>query len=84
MPILSSLLALAVQAAAPAAAQPVPQPPTLAEPDKPVCRREQALGSFLAKRVCHSKREWAVIDRANNRDAETALSQRRPGMPQRQ
>lgn len=79
MTIFSSLLALAVQAAPAAATAP---PPPAAE--KPVCRREQALGSFLAKRVCHSRREWAAIDQANNRDAETALSQRRPGMPGRQ
>jgi hypothetical protein len=73
--ILPTLLALAVQGAAPAAAA--------AAAEKPVCRREQALGSFLAKRTCHSRAEWSVIDRANQRDAETALSQRRPGMPKR-
>lgn len=73
--ILPTLLALAAQAAAPAPAAPAPE--------KPVCRREQALGSFLAKRTCHSRAEWSVIDRANQRDAETALSQRRPGMPSR-
>lgn len=82
MTILSTLIALA---AAQAAASPAPaQFPAQAPDAKLVCRREQALGSFLAKRVCHSRREWAVIDRSNSRDAETALSQRRPGMPQRQ
>jgi len=78
MPILFSLLAIAVQAGAPASE---PQEPAT---EKPVCRREQAVGSFLAKRVCHSKREWVAIDRSNGLDAEAALSQRRPGMPQRQ
>jgi len=30
--------------------------------DKPVCRREEETGSVVAKRVCHTKAEWAAMD----------------------
>lgn len=40
--------------------------------EKPVCRREIPIGSIMPTRTCHSKAEWAAIDRANSDAAETA------------
>jgi hypothetical protein len=30
--------------------------------EKLVCRREEETGSVVAKRVCHTKAEWAAMD----------------------
>jgi len=51
------------------------------DPDKKICRREQSLGSFVPKMVCHTRKEWGVIDGSNTSDAEAALAKRRVGMP---
>jgi len=48
-----------------------------------VCRSEQTLGSFLAKRVCRTARQWAEIDAGNSEAAEGALARRRSGVPGR-
>jgi hypothetical protein len=58
-------------------------PSATPDPDKKVCRREQALGSFLSKSVCHTRREWATIDNENGVNAENALARRRTGVPGR-
>lgn len=69
------LLALAMMTA-PAAqttqATAVPPPATPPAKEKPICRREIPVGSIMPVRTCHSKAEWAMIDRANNDAAETA------------
>ena len=58
-------------------------PAAVPDPDKKLCRREQALGSFLSKSVCHTRREWATIDGQNGANAENALARRRTGVPGR-
>lgn len=63
--------------ATPAAAQ--QEAPATSKPaaEKKVCRPIQTTGSMMAKRVCHSKAEWASIDATNGQNADRALSQRR-------
>jgi len=73
--LLLGLIATASQAAQPA---PAPSPPAA---DKPICRREVPTGSNFARRVCHTKAEWASIDGANQRGAESALQNRRANSP---
>jgi len=81
--LMLALLATAI-AAGPAAAQATaPKPDAVPDPDKKICRRDQALGSFLPKRVCHTRAEWATLDRSNAAAADSALSNRRLGMPRR-
>lgn len=40
--------------------------------EKPVCRRDVALGTILPKRICRSRAQRAAIDRANAQAAEDA------------
>lgn len=35
--------------------------------EKPVCRRVEETGSVVAKRVCHTKAEWAAMDDETDR-----------------
>lgn len=77
--LLLGLIATASQAGQPAPAPaPAPSPPAA---DKPICRREVPTGSNFARRVCHTKAQWASIDGANQRGAESALENRRANSP---
>jgi hypothetical protein len=62
---LFALLALATPAVAQDAA---PQQPT-APVEKKICRAGQSTGTIIpAKRICHTKSEWAAIDGVNGRE----------------
>ncbi len=63
--LVASLLTTAAMAA-----DDTPKPPADAAAEKKVCRREEATGSIMGKRVCHTKSEWAAIDVANARAME--------------
>jgi len=52
--------------------------PTKPEKERKICRRIDATGSIVPKRVCHTEGEWAVIDAQNEKGAGEAFSQMRP------
>jgi len=83
--VLVATMTLATMSAPAQAADVPPSAPTPVVPssDKKVCRSEQTLGSFLAKRVCRTARQWAEIDAGNSEAAEGALARRRSGVPGR-
>lgn len=64
-----SALLLAVQTA-PAPAQPAAAAVPAPAQEKKTCRRDESLGTIIAKRVCHTQAEWAAIDQQNARNAE--------------
>jgi hypothetical protein len=59
--------------AAPVLAQDAPAPAP-AKPAKPkrICRVDPTLGSVVPRYVCHSKEEWAALDKATQDAAEGA------------
>jgi hypothetical protein len=69
----SSLVVLAgLGLAVPALAQDTSAP--AAKPAKPkrICRVDPTLGSVVPRYVCHSKEEWAVIDKASQEASDNA------------
>ena len=63
------LLALSLQAAAPAASGPAPAAaPAASDDDKTVCRREQTTGSRMFTNTCLTKREWRQRDQQNQNE----------------
>ncbi|MDV3456240.1 hypothetical protein RZN05_04535 [Sphingomonas sp. HF-S4] len=52
------------QDAAPSPAEPKPAK------EKMICRSQVATGSFMTKRVCHTKAEWARINGANEQHTD--------------
>jgi hypothetical protein len=74
--LFAALVAVPLQAA------PGPAPsPSPATADRPICRREVPTGSNFAKKVCHTRADWAAIDDANARNAGSALDNRRSNRP---
>ena len=55
-----------------ATATQTPDPARTPAADKPICRRELPIGSYLPVRTCHTKAQWAQIDEANGRAASDA------------
>lgn len=47
--------------------------------DKKICRNMMPTGSRLPKRECHTKSDWASIDRQNGDENLLARSQRQNG-----
>ena len=76
---MSHFLAFAMTAAAVAPAYAAKEPTSPVDPDKKICRKQETTGSIMTKRICHTKAEWAQIDKVNGQDAERALSKRRTG-----
>ena len=69
------LIGLTMQAAT---AAPAAKP--LANPNKRICRADTDTGSLMAKRICHTRAEWAAMDsedgryRNNFRDRATNMA----------
>jgi len=64
--------ALAAFLASPlAAADSDQQPP---KKERRICRESEPTGSRLTKRVCHTKSEWAEIDKANQENADREVN----------
>jgi hypothetical protein len=62
--------ALGCLVATTAMAQDAPASPEQ-KPEKKICRRQQVTGSYLGtKPICHTKAEWAEIDKQNESDTE--------------
>lgn len=59
-------------------APPAPQAKA-ADAEKTFCRRETETGSRFTKKVCHTKAEWAQIDRDNSGAATDAMRRNRTG-----
>lgn len=72
MRFISSLALLA--GAALSLSQPVLAQDAPAKPAKPkrICRVDPSLGSVMPRYICHSKEEWAVIDKANQEASDNA------------
>ena len=68
---------LAAQAATPApAAQPTPAPA-----ERKICRSESVTGSIMpARRVCHTRAEWAAFDAASGRGVDAFRDRPRNGL----
>ncbi|WP_241126897.1 hypothetical protein [Novosphingobium terrae] len=47
---------------------------------KKICRADTSLGSVMPRYVCHSKEEWASIDKANQSAADGALNGAGPSL----
>jgi hypothetical protein len=81
------LLPLAVLAGAslavPALAEDAPAAATssakAAKPKK-VCRADASLGSVMPRYICHSKEEWAAIDKATQSATDGALNGAGPSL----
>ncbi|HMI21176.1 MAG TPA: hypothetical protein VK533_16710 [Sphingomonas sp.] len=74
------LIVLAVACAVPGALFAQTTTPAAAEnpaKEKKICRREEATGSIMGTRVCHTKDEWVQIDAANQKAAEQFSNARR-------
>jgi len=50
-----------------------------AEPvkEKKICRSQPKTGSFIAKRICHTRAEWKAIEDAQSRVSEQAIDKLR-------
>jgi len=77
------LIVLAIACAVPSAllAQDAAPAPAAAKPEKPkkICRSEETTGSIMLTRVCHTKDEWAAIDKANQDASDQFNAARRGG-----
>ena len=47
------------------------------DPNKKVCRSQEAVGTLFAKRVCNTAAEWAKIDERDRNDARDFDDNRR-------
>jgi hypothetical protein len=67
-----AMVACALVSATPAMAQTAPtQVAAVPTPEKKICRTLETTGSIMpGKKTCHTKREWAYIDGANEMSAE--------------
>ena len=74
--LLALSFGLASVLTAPAIAEDQPAKPAK---EKMVCRSEEATGSIMRKRTCHTKAEWAVIDKENEAASKNALDRRNDG-----
>ncbi len=72
--VVLAITAVAVPAVAQEAVTPQAQPA-----EKKVCRREVAVGSIMAKAVCHTKAEWQAIREANDTAVERSDLKNRGG-----
>ncbi|MDE1915979.1 MAG: hypothetical protein KGJ57_07945 [Sphingomonadales bacterium] len=61
----------ALSFAQPALAEDAPAKPVKA---KRICRVDPSLGSVMPRYVCHSKEEWAEIDKASAAASDNALN----------
>ncbi len=79
--ILTMITALAMQAApAPAPASTVAAPVT--DSEKKLCRSQVTTGSIMGHRVCHTRAQWAAIDRAEaDRSDDFRNKATNPGSP---
>ncbi len=50
--------------------------PAIPAPEKKICRSSGSTGSFMTKRICRTKAEWAAIDAANAQMTGETLDQR--------
>lgn len=64
--------------------QAIPVPATAAAPpaEKKLCRSQVSTGSIMGRRVCHTRAEWAAIDRAEaDRSDDFRDKTTNPGLP---
>lgn len=76
------LIVLAIICAVPSALlaqEAAPAPAAKPAKEKKICRSEEATGSIMVKRVCHTKDEWAAIDKANDTATDQFGTARRVG-----
>lgn len=70
-----ALIAVPVLAEAPtSSASPAPKAEAA---DKKICRSVSATGSYMRKRECHTKAEWAAIKNAESSSTAQTLERRR-------
>lgn len=80
--LIAALVPLVFLAGTAAQAQTAPSnaapTPVTAKPvkEKRICRSEEVTGSFVTKRICHSKSEWLAIDEDQHNSVDTAALQR--------
>jgi hypothetical protein len=81
MILLAAAMMLLVGSEAQASTAAAPPPATAAQPpkaeasDKVICKREQATGSYMQTRVCHTQAEW----NAEARDSQDELMRQQRG-----
>jgi hypothetical protein len=69
--LISLALLASASIAMPASAQDAPAPAKAAKPKK-ICRVDPTLGSMMPRYVCHSKEDWAALDKASQQASDNA------------
>ena len=84
MRLLASIAVLCLASPAalaePATTTPPSSGPVAAKPEKKICRAAVGTGTIMARRVCHTRAEWAQIDGQGSASAQQQLDERDRGL----